>query len=230
MVDLGILVEGETERDFVNQILKPHLGVFGIDAWATLPGRKNRRGGVRRWVSVRDDLIRMMKQRIGRHVSTMFDFYALPNDWPGRADAPDAEPAAKANHVEAALLTALAHSASDNFDARLFVPYIQMHEFESMMFVNTEISTRTIESAAAASPDIVEKLDNILRECGSPEAINDRGGQNPAARLMQVLKYFNKRVHGPRIVAETGLPAIRAACPHFNDWITRLESLGGRAS
>jgi hypothetical protein len=36
---------------------------------------------------------------------------------------------------------------------------------------------------------------------------------------------YKKPLHGSLIASEIGLPRIRGECPHFNDWMTRLESL-----
>jgi hypothetical protein len=35
----------------------------------------------------------------------------------------------------------------------------------------------------------------------------------------------DKTFHGPLLAMEIGLPAIRAACPRFDAWLTRLEHL-----
>ena len=33
---------------------------------------------------------------------------------------------------------------------------------------------------------------------------------------------------GPLTAARIGLPRLRAACPHFGDWLARLEALAAR--
>ena len=85
MIDLAIIVEGETEEAFVNRVLAPWLSNLGIGAWAVLPGRgRHRRGGSWPWHSVRDDIVRLLKERVGRVCSILFDYYGLPMEWPGR--------------------------------------------------------------------------------------------------------------------------------------------------
>jgi hypothetical protein len=60
-----------------------------------------------------------------------------------------------------------------------------------------------------------------------PEDINDGELTAPSKRLIaEVPDYeYLKAVAGPAIAAQIGLPALRAACPHFHTWITRLEGL-----
>ncbi len=44
-------------------------------------------------------------------------------------------------------------------------------------------------------------------------------------RLAISVEGQTERLHGPLVAAEVGLSAIRAECPRFNDWLTRMESL-----
>ena len=41
--------------------------------------------------------------------------------------------------------------------------------------------------------------------------------------------YANEKTTAGPLVAETiGLPSMRQKCPHFNQWLTRLESLASK--
>src|SRR5580704_1032350 len=83
--ELVIIVEGETEQTFVRDQLAAHLILHNTVAWPVLPGRHRNHGGVKKWEVARQDIIRTLKER--RHCSTMFDYYAMPGDWPGRKAA-----------------------------------------------------------------------------------------------------------------------------------------------
>ena len=76
------------------------------------------------------ELLRKMKMdgEYERHVfTTMFDLYALPDDFPGyEAAKAIGEPYARV----AALETAFAEAINDS----RFIPYIQLHEFELCSF------------------------------------------------------------------------------------------------
>lgn len=226
MIDLAAIVEGETEKAFVETVLKPHLSARGVDIWATLPGRRGKkRGGRFPWEIVRRDILNTLRERSGRYCTTMFDYYALPGEWPGRVDAPLAPLAGRAAQVEAALSADLCDAAGESFDSRLFVPYIQLHEFEAILFASVD------QIAAAAAPDDpsrsshVAALQDVLTRAGSPEAIDDGSDTAPSKQIKRELQSYQKVQHGPLVAARIGLDAIRAACLHFNGWLTRLESL-----
>jgi Domain of unknown function (DUF4276) len=60
----------------------------------------------------------------------------------------------------------------------------------------------------------------------TPEEINNSRETAPSKRILSILgKKYDKVLHGAIIAAEIGLPAIRAACPEFNDWVVRLEAM-----
>lgn len=95
MARLLIHVEGQTEEDFVNEVLRNHLLAKGYEAVsARLLGNarlRRRRGGIRAWSSARKDILNHLKEDPAVIVSTMVDYYRLPQDgaaaWPGRAKA-----------------------------------------------------------------------------------------------------------------------------------------------
>lgn len=45
MVDLHIIVEGQTEQTFVRELLAPHLGHHGVFAVPRLVGKPGHKGG-----------------------------------------------------------------------------------------------------------------------------------------------------------------------------------------
>ena len=77
------LVEGPTEEKFVRELLAPELGPGGVSIVATTYGRPRIQGGVPAWKKVERELGALLKQDVRRHVTTMFDYYGLPRDWPG---------------------------------------------------------------------------------------------------------------------------------------------------
>jgi hypothetical protein len=60
-----------------------------------------------------------------------------------------------------------------------------------------------------------------------PEEINEGATTAPSKRIIRHLPVYERskvRV-GAAAAAAIGLPALREKCPHFNDWLSRLESL-----
>lgn len=228
MNEVVAVVEGQTEQSFVRDHLAVHLGGRGIAMWARLPGRVRRHGGVRPWASVRDDILRTLKERRGRTCTTMFDFYGLPQDWPGRAEASGMALDQKSVHVEQALLADLAAHAGGDFRRELFIPYIQVHEFEALLFADV---TKMAEVLAPVSGKHLVPLDvrfkTILDQAGQPEAINDSYETCPSRRITGIVPAYRKPLHGPITAGRIGLDVLRSACPHFAQWLARLELLGG---
>ncbi len=96
-----------------------------------------------------------------------------------------------------------------------------LHEFEAMMFVSPESI-----AAAFSNTALKDKLMAIKAEFDSPEEINDNPQTAPSRRLRTLFPGYQKPLHGPLVVLEIGLDQIRNECPHFNEWLRKLESLG----
>lgn len=224
MVEVVAVVEGQTEQTFVRDVLAGHLILHGVTIWGVLSGRARKRGGVPPWSSARDDIIRTLKE--DRYVTTMFDFYGMPLDWPGRRDASSLPPARRGEAVEALMAADIAEAMGGKRQAHNFLPYVQLHEFEAILFSDTK---RLVESlipiARADSSRLEREVEEIVAECGAPEAIDDGYETCPSRRITRMVSAYRKPVLGPIIATRIGLDAIRASCPHFADWITKLERL-----
>jgi hypothetical protein len=130
---LTVLVEGDTEEAFVKAVLRPHLEARAVYAtpikYETSRNAEGRRykGGGLRWAGVHKQLREFLRDpRAEFRLTTLFDLYGLPSDFPGMAEhAQVASTAKRAESLEVAMATALG-------DAR-FIPYIQRHEFESLV-------------------------------------------------------------------------------------------------
>lgn len=231
MNEVAAIVEGQTEQTFVRYHLAAHLRPRGVNMWATLSGPLGRRGGVGKWESVRGDILRALRQRRGRVCTTMFDFYGMPKDWPGRAEADNVSYGLKGEQVERALLDDLATHAGEDFRPELFIPYVQVHEFEALLFADVAKMAEVL--AAASQLDRVRlaaRFKDILDKAGQPEAINDGWETCPSRRIASAVPRYTKPTFGPLVAGRIGLEKLRAACPHFGQWVGRLEALGARGA
>jgi hypothetical protein len=151
----------------------------------------------------------------------MVDYYALPHDWPGRAEAPGmASTSAKAEYVEAALVVDISSAMGPRFDARRFVPLVMMHEFEALLFSDPDQFAQGIGKIGLS-----DSLRAIRNEFQSPEDINDSVLTAPSKRIISLFPGYEKPLFGVLAALEIGLPRMRQECPHFNDWLDRLEAL-----
>jgi len=112
MTRLLILVEGQTEENFVNSLLGPHLYSMGyLAVGSRLIGKqrvRHRRGGIRSWPEARRDIVNHLCQDSEVLVTTLVDFYGLPADgpgaWPGRSAAGHLQRSAKGDYVQQSML------------------------------------------------------------------------------------------------------------------------------
>jgi len=226
MARLLIHVEGQTEEDFVNEILRDHLVAKGYHSvGARIVGNarlRQRRGGIRPWPSVRTDIINHLKEDAGCIATTMVDYYGLPRHgdeaWPGRAKAAGLSFSEKARCVEDALLDDLLAEMGGN--PRRFVPFVVMHEFEGLLFSDCGAFGRGI-----GRPDLEPEFQAIRDEFASPEEINDAPNTAPCKRVEALVPGYDKPLFGTLAVLEIGLARIRAQCRHFDSWLKQLEAV-----
>src|SRR6202035_3804862 len=86
MVRLLALVEGPTERNFVQRILAPHLGYHSVEFHSRVIGQPGHKGGVGPWQRAQREMVNLIRQEPGSVFTTMFDYYALPMGWPGKRE------------------------------------------------------------------------------------------------------------------------------------------------
>ncbi len=96
-----------------------------------------------------------------------------------------------------------------------------LHEFEAFIFTDPTRCTWVFSDA----PDAIAALEQHRAGVSSPEEINEDPTTAPSKRILQAYPRYQKTFHGPLAVLEIGLPAIRASCPHFHQWLSNLEAL-----
>jgi Domain of unknown function (DUF4276) len=228
MSRLLVHVEGETEETFVNEILRSHLYTKGYSqVSARIVGNarlRQRRGGIRGWDSVKKDIVRHLRSDGTTYSTTMVDYYALPQSglgaWPGRAEAGTLPTSLKAITVEEALNVDIQAEMGTAFFPNRFVPFVMIHEFEGLLFSNCSAFSQAI-----GKPELEPALQRVRDEFESPEDINDSPISAPSKRVQRLIPNYEKPLMGTLAVIEIGLERIRKECPHFDQWLVRLESL-----
>lgn len=158
----------------------------------------------------------MDQKSVDARFSTFFDLFRLPRDFPGLAEHRLAQDTVRrAELLEAAM--------AEEGDDRRFIPYLQRHETEALVFAGLD----HLEELLDATADL-EGLQALREEVAGtpPEDIDDGPRTAPLKRLARHIPSYSKTVHGPTVAEATGLPAFRAAGPRFDAWISRLEALG----
>ncbi|MGI9213502.1 MAG: DUF4276 family protein [Methylococcaceae bacterium] len=223
MTRLLILVEGQSEEIFVKHTLTPHLAQHGVYVQSPIvlwtkrsSGGGGFRGGVSNWNQIRRDLLPLTRDG-DAWVTTLLDFYGLPEDFPG---LPEALGAGNAQEK----VIALQECFSGKINHQRFIPFLALHEFEAWLF-----SAPDAVEAHFGKAHLAEKLRSAVQEAGAPELINHGATTHPKARLKNLVGAYKETSDGPTLLEKIGIAAVRAACPHFDSWLQRLEALGGGA-
>jgi hypothetical protein len=227
MARLLIHVEGETEETFVNDLLADHLYNYGYEiVSARIIGNarlRENRGGIRAWSTVKKDILNHLKEDIDCLATTMVDYYGLPQTgdraWPGRAEAGTLPFADKSPFIENALLADVAKDLGSEFEARRFVPFVVMHEFEGLLFSDCQAFAEAI-----ARPQLAQEFQDIRQQFATPEEINDSPVTAPSKRVEELVAGYAKPLFGTLAAIKMGLDTIRSECPHFRAWLEQLEA------
>lgn len=219
-----MLVEGETEETFVNEVLNLHLATFEIYLEPVLietkrtPEGVKKKGGYTTYAKTKRQILNLLANSQASLVTTMLDYYGLADDFPGKVNLPIGTGNIRVQYLEQELQNAITHPK--------FLAYFSLHEFEAILFIAPEIVARNVPGQ-----DFSQALAQIKASFSCPEEINDDPETSPSNRLSKLYgKKYNKPILGSLIALEIGLEKIRAECPHFNDWLTKLEAVGQTSS
>lgn len=215
-----LIAEGQTELGFAKHVLAEYLALRGTFVTTQLVLNKavrrgpDYRGGMFGYAAPRRDIETSLRHDTGRYVTTLFDYYRLPSDFPGMGTRPNGTGAARVAHVEAAM-------AADVADRR-YVPYVQVHEFEALLFSDVGVLD---EALGLYGYSRRRALQQIVDGVETPEEINDGPRTAPSKRLIDLYPAYDKVLFGEDVCRQIGVDAIRAACPRFDAWVERLAGL-----
>lgn len=208
---LCVICEGPTEVEFVKSCLEPHLRPLGFHTYPSLlqAPSGNHRGG------------RVTVEQLGKHlaheydrtdrITTLVDYYGF-KDADGRSRS----------ELEAAIL-AEAQRWNGRMDTRFVLPYVQMYEFEGLLFTDVEQFQYVLDGW---SDEARAQLQAIRDAFDSPEHINNNKLTAPSKRILEIFgeRAYSKTEHGPIIAEEIGLVKIRQECAQFDEWIKNLQA------
>ena len=220
MIEITVACEGRTEEAFLEKVLyRPLLERSVLIRPRLITTSRGHVGGALTRQRVLRALRAMLRERENVYVTTFFDLYALPSDFPGRVEhVSHPDPLARATAIEAEFHKTVVQKVRCRPDR--FFPHIQPYEFEALLFSD-------VERIAGIMPEWINFLEPLWKArsgAQSPEHINEGPNTHPSAR-MKALPGYNKVVHGIAIARQTGLDRIRSECRHFGAWLNRIENL-----
>ena len=224
---INVLCEGQTEQGFVEDVLRPYLQEQGVTAvksiLITTNKKKNARGGMLSYQQVTTDLNLLRLTRpdteFERHLfTTMFDLYALPDDFPGYT-------AAKTIHDPYVRVETLENNFAEDINDVRFIPYIQLHEFEALLFCGVEHIIKKYPKCKKRCEQLVKDL----QKAGNPELIDNGPSTAPSKRIINAIEgdrkvryNYNKPATGKYVTKCVGIDNLREKCKHFDGWIEML--------
>ncbi|MBD5101895.1 MAG: DUF4276 family protein [Subdoligranulum sp.] len=228
MIRVNIVAEGKSELHCVKGPLNRYLGGKPIlDSRCVLTSRahgatREYRGGLVSYQKAKKDIVSWLKEDAQAYVTTMFDFFRLPVDFPEYEKAMQL-----GSHLDAvlALESAMKSDISSELPdldvERRFIPYIQLHEFEALLFTNILVLKDDYINA-----DDISSIDRLYAETKDipPEEINHGADTAPSKRLLNAIGYQKGETVSSLIETIT-VGAIREKCPHFSAWLGQLQSL-----
>ncbi|MEM0576461.1 DUF4276 family protein [Flavobacterium polysaccharolyticum] len=218
MKRLIIVCEGQTEQEFCNDILQPHFIQFGIVIQN--PTIKKTAGGIVNWSSLKHQIETHLKQDPTAFVTTLIDFYGIH----ANHNYPNWLQANQHNNKNVGM-DLMEQGMLSSIPAQLhqrFIPYIQLHEFEGLLFCDINVFDNGFEENEFLDYDY---LVQTINENENPELINDSSVTAPSKRLLKIIKDYSKITHGCLLAQDIGINKIRSKCPRFNNWISKLETI-----
>ncbi|QEK51034.1 DUF4276 family protein [Pedobacter aquae] len=209
MSRLVFIVEGDTEIILVQNLIVPYFINKGfnnpIHAQTIISNRKqHKKGGVVGYDKFKNEVKRTLAQG-NVIVTTFIDFFRIPTDFPSYT-------------TDSSLVDKIENAIHTDFNNHPnFIPYIQLHELEALMFSNIAGFDLVIDDQKS-----LDKIKKIIDDYPNPEDINNSPATAPSKRLEKIYNY-DKTGDGEMIFEMIGIDAIIEKCPRFANWLKVLE-------
>jgi hypothetical protein len=224
MIRVHVICEGQTEEMFVNEMLLPIFQPKGIVLVPALLGEPGHKGGLVKIERVVKDVRLRLLNDTTAYCTLLIDFYGISTKFPGYQQAIRMnQHVTKSKTMISAMVQAIEIEVGSNA-MRRFIPYIQMYEFEALLF-----SDPSHFASALGRPYLSDDLLKIRNKFRSPEEINDSPLTAPSKRIEELYPAFEKPIHGIFGAIEIGIEKIRTECPLFSDWLRHIEKLADGA-
>ena len=207
---LYIVVEGQTEEEFVKSLLAPHFLKESIYVYPVIiHTSKGYKGGFVNYDHLKNDVNKLLHSQGNDVVVTTFvDYFRCP-DLPQKEEWKSIQNHAKqVNQMESVV--------SADISDRRFIPYIQLHEFEALLFSAIDGFNEYFDQ------NIVAQLQAIIDDFDNPEDINSSPENAPSKRLLRIIQEYDKVMYGNIVALEIGIIKILDKCPRFRNWVETL--------
>lgn len=216
MKRLIIICEGETEQEFCKDVLYSHF--ISKDIAIETPLIKKTMGGIVAWEYIKNQILLHLTEDVV--VTMLIDYYGI-KDYHNFPKWDESKAIVNKTDRMTFLENAMKEDIDDSVRFR-FIPYIQLHEFEGLLFNNIDTFRRIIPENEFTD---IRELESTINDNANPELINDGATTAPSKRLVRLISGYNKIVYGAILAQEIGLERLRAKAVRFDEWIVTLESI-----
>ena len=225
-ITVEVIVEGLTENKFIKEVLAPYWALRGIYTHApVIRTREDKKAGIVykggniRFERIKTRVAQFLKQRSDTLVASFVDFYGI-KEWPGLEQIQTSDtPEQIAQRLNSDAYHIISNEYAEWLSPQRYYPFTAVHEFEAFLFSDSRILSEHLSISQ-------EKIDAVLEECGSPEAINNSYKTAPSKRLEAWTNgVYGKTTDGVVIAKAIGIERIRRACPNFDVWLKSIEAL-----
>ncbi len=206
---LVFIVEGDTEIILIQDLIVPYLIEEGftnpMHAQTITTNRKQyKKGGVGSYGKYKNEVNRTLAQG-NVVVTSIIDFFQLPTDFPAYT-----QDSGRINDIESAIIADFGNNSD-------FLPYIQRHELEALMFSSMDGFKLVVDDE-----EKLKEIEKIIKDYPNPEDINNSEQNAPSKRLKRIFNY-DKTGDGELIFQCVGMDAILMKCPRFATWIETIK-------
>ncbi len=222
MKHLYIIVEGQTELEFVKRLLIPYLMVNrGLKTNIQCLQIDMKGGGhgfndINHFVNTITPLLYYKEEPF---ITTMIDYYGINS----AKKLPDFEKCNNKTDVVSRILCleeCLNNVVQNIKPYDYFIPNLTLHETETFLFSDP------IKGFALENEQIKKEVLNIVLQYPNIEDINNTPEGAPSKRLENIFKKhgknYNKGIDAIDIAELTGLDKILEKCPKFNNWVEKI--------
>ena len=130
---LVIVCEGPTEQEFCNNVLAPEL--LKKQIYVETPTVKHSKGGIVPWHTLKAQLVNHLHEG-DAYVTMLVDYYGIKEHFgfPAWQEAMAVNDKVERMYI---LCAGMQEDIPEDMRTR-FIPYIQLHEFEGLLFSNME--------------------------------------------------------------------------------------------
>ena len=176
-------------------------------------------GGIVRWEILKKEIHTYLHER-DAVVTMLIDYYGLydKHAFPKWDEAKAiVDKVERMNFLETSMKKDI-----EDWGRHRFLPYLQLHEFEGLLFNDIQVFYDNVPSNELVGE---EELIQTFNEFNNPEMINDKKNSSPSHRLERIILGYNKILYGHYFAEAIGLDKIREKSPRFNEWLDKIEAI-----